>query len=320
MALTRCWTKLEKAASISFSLLAFRTGSLSPSACAAACMSLVCDSEAGFVGLVRNPTTVALGTSSCSSSRRFAASVVTRKLTPVALPPGRLKLETRPRSTGSVPMVKTIGMAEVAALAATAAGGATAMIKATGISHQLGCQCRQSVELTIGRAMFDCDIAAFDIAGFLQALSDSTEPSVILVGATEQADQRHRRLLRPRRYRPRSRAAEQREALPSLQLIELNAAVPSRAGLHDIELARISQVITERFYNLLAVGEGAHSPVGRERLENQGHRSFASARRPAAVIRMRVTSIRRPPATMRSMLVVANPALISSIRSSVLNP
>jgi len=41
-------------------------------------------------------------------------------------------------------------------------------------------------------------------------------------------------------------------------------------------------------------------------LKDQGHRSFESARRPAAVIRMRVTSIRRPPATMRSMLVVAN--------------
>ena len=54
--------------------------------------------------------------------------------------------------------------------------------------------------------------------------------------------------------------------------------------------------------------------------EDQGHRSFVSACRPAPVIRMRVTSIRRPPATMRSMLVVANPASISSTRSSVLNP
>jgi pimeloyl-ACP methyl ester carboxylesterase len=44
---------------------------------AAACTSLVCDSEAGFVGLARNPTTIALGTSSCSNSSRFAASVVT---------------------------------------------------------------------------------------------------------------------------------------------------------------------------------------------------------------------------------------------------
>src|SRR5262249_48409706 len=47
-------------------------------------------------------------------------------------PPGRLKLETRPRSTGSVPVVKMIGIVAVAAWAATAAGGASAMIAATG--------------------------------------------------------------------------------------------------------------------------------------------------------------------------------------------
>jgi hypothetical protein len=35
-----------------------------------------------------------------------------------------------------------------------------------------------------------------------------------------------------------------------------------------------------------------------------------------SAIRMRVTSIRRPPATMRSMLAVASPALTSSTRSS----
>ena len=40
--------------------------------------------------------------------------------------------------------------------------------------------------------------------------------------------------------------------------------------------------------------------------EDQGHRSFVSARRPAPVIRMRVTSIRRPPATMRSILAIAS--------------
>jgi hypothetical protein len=48
--------------------------------------------------------------------------------------------------------------------------------------------------------------------------------------------------------------------------------------------------------------------------------SFASARRPAAVIRRRVTSIRRPPATMRTMLAVANPALTSSTRRLGLEP
>src|SRR5262249_25592634 len=122
------------------------------------------------------------------------------------------------------------------------------------------------------------------------------------------------------RERPCRRAAEQRYELAPFQLIELHSVPAAKPDRRIIELARISQVITERFYNLLAVCEGAHSPVGRERLENQGHRSFASARRPAPVIRRRGTSIRRPPATMRSMLVVANSALISSIRSSIFDP
>jgi Histidine kinase-, DNA gyrase B-, and HSP90-like ATPase len=55
-------------------------------------------------------------------------------------------------------------------------------------------------------------------------------------------------------------------------------------------------------------------------LEDQGHRSSASARRPASVIRMRVTCIERPPATARSVCAVANPARIRSARKSVVNP
>src|SRR5438128_7482533 len=51
---------------------------------------------------------------------RFAVSSTLRDLTPVALPPGRLRLATRPSATGSEPVPKTIGMLEVAALAATA--------------------------------------------------------------------------------------------------------------------------------------------------------------------------------------------------------
>jgi integrase len=43
-----------------------------------------------------------------------------RLITPVALPPGRLRLATRPSATGSEPVPKTIGMLEVAALAASA--------------------------------------------------------------------------------------------------------------------------------------------------------------------------------------------------------
>jgi hypothetical protein len=46
-------------------------------------------------------------------------------------------------------------------------------------------------------------------------------------------------------------------------------------------------------------------PEVREAEERQGHRSSASARRPASVIRMRVTLSGRPPATIGSALAVA---------------
>ena len=49
-----------------------------------------------FPGLTSKPKIVALGTSSRNRSNRFAPSVFETKVTPVMLPPGRLKLETRP--------------------------------------------------------------------------------------------------------------------------------------------------------------------------------------------------------------------------------
>src|SRR5262245_57019256 len=42
---------------------------------------------------------------------------MTRKLTPVTLPPGRFSLATSPKLTGSEPVVNTIGIVLVAALA-----------------------------------------------------------------------------------------------------------------------------------------------------------------------------------------------------------
>ena len=63
---------------------------------------------------------VALGTSWRSSSSRFVPNTAVRKLTPVTLLPGRLRLATRPNATGSPPAANTIGTVVVAALAASA--------------------------------------------------------------------------------------------------------------------------------------------------------------------------------------------------------
>jgi hypothetical protein len=60
-----------------------------------------------------------------------------------------------------------------------------------------------------------------------------------------------------RHERPRRRrAAEQRDELASFQLIEFHSIPAAKAGLQDIELARISQEVTGRFCNLLAGGMG----------------------------------------------------------------
>jgi hypothetical protein len=59
-----------------------------------------------------------LGESSRSNSSRFGAIVTAKRLTPVTLRPGLFMLVTRPSWTGSPPVWKTIGIVEVAALAA----------------------------------------------------------------------------------------------------------------------------------------------------------------------------------------------------------
>ena len=77
------------------------------------------------------PLSRLLGTRVRNNSSRFAPSSTERKLTPVILPLGRLRLATRPDSTGSLPIAKTIGIVVVAALAARAAGIGLATITAT---------------------------------------------------------------------------------------------------------------------------------------------------------------------------------------------
>src|SRR5262245_16409958 len=96
---------------------------ISPRLRAAACRFFVVNSARfGLVGLTSRPTTVAAGTSSCSSSSRFGCTSAFSDVTPVMLPPGRARLVTSPIATGSDATSKTIGIVVVAALAASAAG------------------------------------------------------------------------------------------------------------------------------------------------------------------------------------------------------
>jgi hypothetical protein len=53
------------------------------------------------------------------------------------------------------------------------------------IGHQLGGQCGQSVEAAIRRTVFDCEVAALDVAGALKALPNSVDQSIIDLSAAE---------------------------------------------------------------------------------------------------------------------------------------
>ena len=115
---------------------------------------------------------VAVGTNSCSSSSRFGPTSTFNAVTPVRLPPGRLRLATRPTWTGSTPVVKTIGIVVVAAFAASAAGTVACGNHGHLTTNQIGRQRRQSIVLALRPAILDRHVLTLDIAGFLQALAE----------------------------------------------------------------------------------------------------------------------------------------------------
>jgi hypothetical protein len=86
---------------------------------------------------------LAAGRKVFSISSRFGPSIVPNPVTPVILPPGRFKLATSPKATGSTPTKKTIGMVLLAAFAASAVGtpfiaAMTATLRATNSAANQG--------------------------------------------------------------------------------------------------------------------------------------------------------------------------------------
>ena len=81
---------------------------------------------------------------------------------PVALPPGRAKLATKPRPTGSSATTNTMGSC-VADLAAMRAGVPIAAIMPP-VGEPGRCQLRQAIVLTFRPAVFDRHVPALDVA------------------------------------------------------------------------------------------------------------------------------------------------------------
>jgi hypothetical protein len=127
----------------------------------------------GKLGSTSTAMRAAPGSSSFNSPSCFVPSSVEFKVTPVTLPPGRLRLATRPSLTGSPPLTKTIGIVVFAALAAIAEGVCSDYCHLA--AYQIGCEVGQLIVLVLRPAILDRHILAFDVAGFTNALPECSQ-------------------------------------------------------------------------------------------------------------------------------------------------
>src|SRR5207245_11603405 len=117
------------------------------------------------------------------------------------------------------------------------------------LANQVGCQHRQATQIVLGPAEFDRNILPFDIADFLQTLPEGGHHR--RVGPRQTAAQKphhwHRRLLRPRRERPRDRRAEERDELAALHSITSSAVNKRFGGIVRPSALAVLRLITSSY-------------------------------------------------------------------------
>src|SRR5262245_12890038 len=158
-----------KATWSSGSLLAVTKRTLRSSAPASFLMLVVSASTRGLPGFRSTAKFETEGTISRISSRRFVPSSVLNKLSPMALPVA-LRLSTRPPAIGSTPVTKTI--VGLGCRLCWPCRRAIRDDKGNMTANEVGRQCWHAIELVLRPSVFDRDVLALDIAGFLQTLTE----------------------------------------------------------------------------------------------------------------------------------------------------
>src|SRR6516164_1225029 len=150
------------------------------------------------------------------NSRRFVPSSEVYGQKPVTLPPGRLRLPTMPsngiaadREHDGYRCRRRLGRQyrRITALRHNERHMA---------AYEFCRQCGKAIVVTLRPAVFDRDVLAFDVAGFLQTLAERANEVRIRSGrsAMKITDHWNNRSLRARRQRPRRRAAECSQQFP----------------------------------------------------------------------------------------------------------
>src|SRR6516164_9966602 len=166
------------------------------------------------------PARVTVGAISLSSSSHFALSPYSNEVNPVALPPGRAKLSTKPAPTGSGTITNTIVHAarDLQHRRRPRIAGDEDDIRRE--RDQFRRISAKTIGLAASPAGLDVHIAPDSPTRLLQALQKCpmARLSERIVGSrvSEHTDAPHPLLLRARRERPGSRAADQRDELAAL--------------------------------------------------------------------------------------------------------
>src|SRR5215831_7659132 len=198
-------TNDRNTASNASSLLALVMTIRCPIARAASSICCSWSAAGGKPGLMSTPIRATPGTRSRSNPSRFGSIRLVNRVTPVTLPPGRLKLSTKPALTGSPPIPTTIGIVVVAAFAASPEGSPPGCHDDGDLpAHQIGGERRQAAIVAecpaeLGRYVFTLGEAAL-----LQATAECFEPvyGILRRARAHKPDHRHRALLRSRSKRP----------------------------------------------------------------------------------------------------------------------
>jgi hypothetical protein len=182
-----------------------------------------------------------------------------RKFTPVTFPPGWLSVLTSPSSTGSAPITNTMGMVAVAALAATAAGGASATMDSSLVCNQFAGHGRQSIIMALCPVVLDRYISPLDEAGFVQAVSESGDLIAQWFRRGCRKNTYHRcPLLCACPKRPRRRAADQPDELaPSDHSITSSATLSSDGGTLMSSVRAVSALMTSSNLDACTTGKSA---------------------------------------------------------------
>src|SRR5262249_8637915 len=117
------------------------------------------------------PTVVIPGFTSRNSPMRFASITAFKLLTPVILPPGRLRLATNPPTTGSPMNTATIGVVLVAVDATFAVMSPPTDTSTVCCGQKITSLPGQALVMTVCPAVVDGDILPFDYAVFGQTFA-----------------------------------------------------------------------------------------------------------------------------------------------------